>query len=275
MKRLIILLLYCGSLFSAYPPTPKHPVTLDYPGDKVVDPYLWLEKSSNPEVKKWDAEQNAYTENFLADYSAIPFVETRLNSLREPSSISFQAGNTSRIITIENEHCYIQEDENGEKVEFLNVKIDNFELSPDGRYFAYSLSKKGNEKPKIKVVDLITLTHLEETLLGNFQLNPTWHPNSKGFFYTAYPKGEIYHGQGVYYHRIGTAKNQLLLQEPKKIAWYYYLTTQDGNLEIHRSHNTNKGFNIRECHHLPLDDLNGEPKLQWRLRTRPNSAYSL
>lgn len=269
MKRLIILLFYCGALFAEYPATLQHPVTLVYPGDEIVDPYLWLENDSYPEVKKWDKEQNTHTKKFLAKNSAIPVVEMRLNSLRESSSTSFQAGNTPRIITIEQEVCSIQEDENADKIEFLKLgkytHIDKYEVSPDGRYFAYLLSKKGNEKPQIKVIDLNTLNHLDENLFGDFQLNLAWHPNSKGFFYTAYPKGETYHRQGVYHHKIGSKTDKLLLRETKEIAWYYSLNAKEENLEVQRSHYANKGFNVSECYHLPLIDLDGEPQLQWRL----------
>jgi len=39
------------------PATKQQPVTDDYFGHKVVDPYRWLEDGSSPETQQWVAEQ--------------------------------------------------------------------------------------------------------------------------------------------------------------------------------------------------------------------------
>ena len=47
------------------PATQQQPVTDDYFGHKVVDPYRWLEDGSSPETQQWVAEQLAYTRSIL------------------------------------------------------------------------------------------------------------------------------------------------------------------------------------------------------------------
>jgi prolyl oligopeptidase len=47
------------------PATKQQPVTDDYFGHKVVDPYRWLEDGSSPETQQWVAEQLAYTRSVL------------------------------------------------------------------------------------------------------------------------------------------------------------------------------------------------------------------
>ncbi len=47
------------------PATKQQPVTDDYLGHKVVDPYRWLEDGSSPETQHWVAEQLAYTRSVL------------------------------------------------------------------------------------------------------------------------------------------------------------------------------------------------------------------
>lgn len=233
MKHLSIVftLFYCSSLFSSieYPETPQHPVTLQFPGCQIVDPYLWLEEDSDPAVQQWEEEQHALTEQYFSQNLFIPLIEKRLHALQEPTLYSFQAGESSRIITVERPIdkeqpiYYIQEDEESERVELLDVSqlgpfttIEETEVSPDGRYFAYSITERGNEKPLLKVIDLDTLTPLDEPLSGCFQTNLAWHPNSKGFFYTTFPKGEFYYHQTVLYHEIGSKKEKLILCEQKK-----------------------------------------------------------
>jgi hypothetical protein len=51
---------------SKLPKTPVRDVTEDYFGAKVVDPYRWLEKTSDPEVIAWMKAQNDYARSVLA-----------------------------------------------------------------------------------------------------------------------------------------------------------------------------------------------------------------
>ena len=47
------------------PATKQQPVTDDYFGHKIVDPYRWLEDGSSPETQQWVAAQLAYTRSIL------------------------------------------------------------------------------------------------------------------------------------------------------------------------------------------------------------------
>ncbi len=83
----IAVLLAAGSTIwsqpvpSAAPPTaPVRPVTDDYHGTKVVDPYRYLEDLKDPEVQAWFKGQNEYTRAVLA---AIPGRQQLLARIRE------------------------------------------------------------------------------------------------------------------------------------------------------------------------------------------------
>src|SRR5438874_2822536 len=47
------------------PETPKKPVSTEYHGVTVEDPYQWLEEDTNPQVKAWSAAQNQRTRQCL------------------------------------------------------------------------------------------------------------------------------------------------------------------------------------------------------------------
>ncbi len=273
--NIIFTLFYCSVLFSEYPASPERPVAFQFPGCQIVDPYQWLENDNDPAVQRWDLSQNDYTEKALSEFKVIPAIEKRLNAFREASSYCIEAG--TRIITIQNSLeeeqpvFFIQEDEESAKTELLNpnklgknIAVEAFEISPDGNYLAYAITQGGNEQPKIYLIDLNTLTHLKETLEGPFQSNLTWHPNSKGFFYTAYPPGEFYYHQAVYYHQIGSSQDRLLFCDPEKIAWLIVLFPGQESLQIVRHAWTDKGLDISECYQIPIEDLDAEPKLTWR-----------
>src|SRR5437588_10134678 len=67
----------------APPQTPQRPVTDEYFGIKVVDPYRWLENWDDPEVRAWTEAQNSYTR---AQLDAQPFAETVRQRVRAVGS---------------------------------------------------------------------------------------------------------------------------------------------------------------------------------------------
>ena len=55
----------------APPPAPMRPVVDTYQGVQVTDPYRWLERWDDSEVKAWTEAQNTYTHEQL---DALPFM---------------------------------------------------------------------------------------------------------------------------------------------------------------------------------------------------------
>lgn len=62
------------------PVAPVRPVTDDYYGTKVVDPYRYMENLKDPEVQAWMKAQNDYTRAVLA---SIPGREKLLERIRQ------------------------------------------------------------------------------------------------------------------------------------------------------------------------------------------------
>ncbi|HPK10452.1 MAG TPA: S9 family peptidase, partial [Saprospiraceae bacterium] len=55
-----------------YPHTKQDTIVEDYFGQKIPDPYRWLEDDNSPETKAWVVEENKVTDEYL---SQIPFQE--------------------------------------------------------------------------------------------------------------------------------------------------------------------------------------------------------
>ena len=66
MLPLLFLTPLAATAQSELPKTPVRPVTKEYFGVKVVDPYRWLENTSDPEVIAWMKAQNDFTRAVLA-----------------------------------------------------------------------------------------------------------------------------------------------------------------------------------------------------------------
>jgi len=65
-----------------YPPARRGPEFGDYFGDKILDPYRWLEDADSPRSARWIAAQRAYT---LAAFADMPERDAIRGRLREQS----------------------------------------------------------------------------------------------------------------------------------------------------------------------------------------------
>src|SRR5260221_518620 len=69
------------STLSKYPVTKKIEIVDDYHGNKVVDPYRWLEDANSPETQAWVEEQNKVTFQYLREIPVREKVRARLTKL--------------------------------------------------------------------------------------------------------------------------------------------------------------------------------------------------
>src|ERR1039457_7117594 len=65
------------------PLTQQQPVTDDYFGHKVVDPYRWLEDGNSPATQQWVAAQLAYTRSILDKIPGREQLHARMEQLLE------------------------------------------------------------------------------------------------------------------------------------------------------------------------------------------------
>src|SRR2546429_4829734 len=71
------------------PETPKKPVTDEYQGVKVEDPYQWLEKDDDPAVKAWSDAQNQRTRAYLDQLPDREKIEKQLTEWFAKTSPSY------------------------------------------------------------------------------------------------------------------------------------------------------------------------------------------
>jgi prolyl oligopeptidase len=235
MRRLIgfmlLLLLLIPALASAQsqlPNTPVRAVIDDYFGTKVVDPYRWLENTSDPEVVAWMKAQNDYTRAVLARISGRDELLARIKSLDN-------AGNTVSGLQVWGGHYFYYKTEPGsdnrklftrdtlssperllvdtEKMTTADGKhysIDYFRPSPDGVYVAYGISLGGSEESVLHVLQSATGKVLPDSIDRGEFASPSWLPDGKSFFYTRAqkltadaPPTAKYQKLRVYRHTLG------------------------------------------------------------------------
>lgn len=249
----------------AVPPAPvaaKKPVVDTYHGTKVDDPYQWLEKSDDPEVRKWVDGQMAHMRAVLDKLPSRDAIRARLTTLMTHKSPGYfgmvQKGGVFFAMKIQPPRpqpllVVLPSLEDPSTARVLvdpvavdpsgKTTIDFFKPSPDGKRVAVSLSKNGTESGDVTLFDVATGKPLAGEVVvprvngGTAGGDLTWNGDGSGYFYTRYPRGEerpaedrdFY--QQVYFHKLGTPTEQdtyELGKDAPRIANFKLRTSEDG-----------------------------------------------
>ena len=223
-----IALLACKNESTSEPLTVNYPVTekvdtVDtYFGVEVADPYRWLEDDRSPETENWVAEQNKVTFGYLEQ---IPFREDlkkRMEKLwnYEKVSAPFKEGSYTYYYKndgLQNQSVVYRKKDGGEEEIFLNpntfsgdgtTSLAGLSFSKDGSLATYLISEGGSDWRKAIVLNVETMTVIEDTLTDIKFSGIAWKGN-EGFYYSSYdkPKGSELSAKTdqhkVYYHSLG------------------------------------------------------------------------
>ncbi|WP_395090769.1 prolyl oligopeptidase family protein [Vaginella massiliensis] len=285
MKKISVLLLNLGLLMSLnaqdfngkYPSTKKSKHTDEYFGEKVADPYRWLEDDLSAETKAWIEAENKLTFSYL---DAIPLRDELKKQLTdiwnyEKVGTPFKEGNYTYYYKNDGlqQHSvlYRKKGENGKEEVFLDpntfskdgsTSLSDVSFSKDGSLVAYSISEGGSDWRKVIVLDAETKKQVGETLVDVKFSGIAWRGN-EGFYYSSYdkPKGselsEKTDQHKVYFHTLNTPqKNDELIFGGEKTPRRYigaYLTEDERFLVITAA-NTTTG------NELYVQDLNAKDK---------------
>ena len=219
------------------PETPKKPVSTEYHGVTVEDPYQWLEDDNDPQVKAWSDAENQRTRQYLdklPDRAAIEKQLTEWYAKTSPSYFSLVARpgilfamkfqppkQQPLLVTLAS-----VDDLKSEKIvldpNVLDAKgtttIDWFVPSLDGKRIAVSLSRGGSEDGALHFYETATgkalpdaIAHVQYPTAGG---SAAWNADGTGVYYTRFPrKGELPDAdlnfyQQIYFHKLGTPETE-------------------------------------------------------------------
>ena len=232
-----MMLLAVPALAQDYPATRKVEQVDTYHGIQVSDPYRWLEDDNAADTLKWVEAENKVTFGYL---DQIPFwakLKERLKQLFDypkyglPISTGGDWYVYSHNTGLQNQAVlYIQKGLDGKPEVLLDpntfspdgtTKLAIWELSGDGKYLGYGLSKGGSDWQEYKVMEVATRKVLPDSVQWVKVSGMAWQGD--GFYYSSYPKPEAGHelstkneNHKVYFHKVGTAQaeDRLVYEDP-------------------------------------------------------------
>ncbi len=247
MVFFMIMPLYAQKI--KYPRTQTQSVVDDYFGQKIADPYRWLEDDNSEQTKQWVKAQNEVTFGYLQKLPQRNEIRKRLEELwnYEKYSAPFKEGGYYFFYKnngLQNQSVlYIQKTLTDQPQVLLDpntfsadgtTSLNAISVSKNGRYMAYSTSKAGSDWQQINILDLETRQNLADTLLWAKFTGIVWRGN--GFYYTRYDapeKGKEFSSentfQKVYFHTIGQKQNEdkLIFHDEKTPRRYYSISLSE------------------------------------------------
>jgi len=226
---------------SAPPESPKAPVTDTLHGQAIVDDYRWLEDWNDAKVKSWSDAQNAHARAMLDKLPNVEAIRARVTEIMSAKSIRYGAieyrggaggaGGTYFAVKTEppKQQPFVVAMESLEKPEAARIVVDPnamdkgtsmdwYVASPDGKLVAVSLSKGGSESGDVHVFDAATGKPTDIVIPrvngGTAGGSLAWAADSKGYFYTRYPRAgerpeqDMDFYMQVYYHALGTPESK-------------------------------------------------------------------
>jgi prolyl oligopeptidase len=228
-----------------YPPARKAETADAFFGNKVADPYRWMEDLDSAETRAWVVAEAKLTDRWVEKIPARESYRKRIATLMnyEKFGVPFHRGN--RFFHTHNEGLqpqsilYMSDGPNGPRQAAFDpnkiatdgtVAFVGFSVSPDGSILAYGLSPGGSDWTDWHFRDLSSGKDLPDVIRWTKYYHPAFAPGGKGVFYSAFPAPEQGKellardlGNAVYFHAFGSniSEDKKVFERPSHADWQY------------------------------------------------------
>ena len=230
-KTITISAIVCTLVMNAQTTKVNYPVTkkIDhvdtYFGEKINDPYRWLEDDRSAETEAWVKAQNVVTYGYLEQIPYRNQLKTRMEKLWNYEKIGapFKEGNYTYYYKnngLQNQSVLYRKDKAGKEEIFLDpntfskdgtTSLGGLNFSKDGSLVAYAISEGGSDWRKVIVMEAKTKKIIGDTIVDVKFSGVSWYKN-EGFYYSSYdkPVGSELSAKTdqhkLYYHKLNTAQ---------------------------------------------------------------------
>lgn len=238
------------------PASPREDAGTDWHGERVADPWRWLEDGAAPAVKYWIQAQNEYTEATVAAMPGAAALSERIRALAVASTTRSAPRIVhgrlwyQRHVPPAAQPVLVSEPwpQGGDAVVHIDpnaagggTAVTGYWPAPDGRHLAWGTAEGGSELTTLHVLDLETGTRLADTLPwaggGTTPQGLAWDADGKGFTYVRFPPpaagAEVRQfDAALVHHRLGDAAAQdrvVFGADYSPIAEYRLLPAPEGD----------------------------------------------
>ncbi|MCR5871955.1 MULTISPECIES: prolyl oligopeptidase family protein [unclassified Sphingomonas] len=256
----------------AYPDTRRVDVVDESFGEKVADPYRWLENDvrNDKEVADWVAAQNKVTDAYLDTLPGRDVFKARIKQLFDYERFGVPTRKGNRYFYSHNSGLQNQSvlwvrdsldapgrvliDPNGWAKDGATA-LSEWVPSEDGKLLVYGIQDGGSDWRTVKVLDVATGKTLDDEVKWIKFSNLAWAKDNSGFYYSRFPavkEGETFQAlnenQAVYFHKLGTSQDadKLIYATPEtpKRGHFAQVTDDGGWLVITTTEGTDNRYEI-------------------------------
>ncbi|MDP3906985.1 prolyl oligopeptidase family protein [Novosphingobium sp.] len=259
-----------------YPDTYQQDLVEVQFGERVADPYRWLENDvrTDPEVADWVKRQNGLTQAYLTTLPQRDWFAQRIRALTdyERFGLPQKAGKAyfyTRNSGLQNQsQLFVRSGLNGAPRLLIDpntwakdgaTALDAWVPSHDGKLLAYSVQDGGSDWRTIKLIDVKTGKVMADEIKWAKFTGIAW-VGSEGFLYSRFPQPQpgqefqsLNTNQAIYFHRVGTpqAADELVYATPDRpeLGHFATVTADDRWMVISTSRGTDAKY---ELHAIPL-----------------------
>jgi len=232
-----------------YPQSKRVDQVDDYHGEKIADPYRWLEQLDSPETKAWIEAQNKVTFAYLEKIPQRAAYKERLTQLWNYERFGMPVKGGSRYFYTRNDGLqnqsvlYVADSLDGTPRVLLDpatlladgtAALAAWLPSDDGKLIAYGIQEAGSDWEQWKVRDVSTGTDSTEQLKGVKWAAVAWAKDGSGLYYSRYDGGVNFFSK-LFFHKLGTPQSDdTLIYENRDIKEWTFIpeVSEDGRYLI-------------------------------------------
>lgn len=201
-----------------YPSADRQNVVDHLHGHLVHDPYRWLEDPASPETQSWLAAQDTVWRSHAAALPDRDRLLARVAELTGAGMITAPMWRGERRFMVRQgaaqEHAVLYAaGPDGVEQALVDpmvidpagtTTLDLWQPDQDGRLLAYQLSRRGEERSELSVLDVDT-RQIVDGPIDRCRYSPVvWLSGGEAFYYVRAVSDQAPHSRRVYLHRVGT-----------------------------------------------------------------------
>jgi prolyl oligopeptidase len=238
-----------SSLRRRYPSAARLNLVQESHGQRVPDPYRWLEDPADRGTRRWTAEQELLYQSERATWDDRPRWESRLRELMAAGLVLAPKIRGDQIfwrqLDAGRDHPALYVMQDGAARLLLDVQAEDptgqtvleaWEPSAEGDLLAYQLSAGGSEDSLLQVLDVASGQVVDGPIDRVRRTSVGWLPGGRMFYYVGrlaaalHPGEERYHRR-VYLHEVGQDRSEDIAvfgDGRDKTQFYSVAVTSDG-----------------------------------------------